>query len=116
MIARTPGLVVPRLRDYRGANPVSLTSRGLQKFDHLGETRHFSSMSAQEIIAELSKLRPDELQRVKEKLHELETISQREPRTRWGHALLEIAGTADDLPADLSVNHDHYLYGTPKRQ
>jgi hypothetical protein len=73
-------------------------------------------MSAQEIIAELSKLKPDELRRVKEKLHELETISQPEPRTRWGHALLEIAGMADDLPADLSVNHDHYLYGTPKRQ
>jgi hypothetical protein len=24
-------------------------------------------------------------------------------------------GIADDLPADLSVNHDHYLYGTPKK-
>ena len=21
-----------------------------------------------------------------------------------------------DLPSDLSINHDHYLYGTPKRQ
>jgi hypothetical protein len=21
-----------------------------------------------------------------------------------------------DLPDDLSINHDHYLYGTPKRQ
>jgi hypothetical protein len=73
-------------------------------------------MSAQEIIAELSKLKPDELQRVKEKLHELETSTHPEPRTGWGHALLEIAGTADDLPVDLSINHDHYLYGTPKRQ
>ncbi len=73
-------------------------------------------MSAQEIIAELSKLKPGELQRLKEKLHELETVAQPEPRTGWGHSLLEIAGTADDLPADLSVNHDHYLYGTPKGQ
>ena len=23
-------------------------------------------------------------------------------------------GIADDLPPDLSINHDHYLYGTPK--
>lgn len=30
-------------------------------------------------------------------------------------ALLEIAGTADDLPPDLSVNHDHYLYGVPNQ-
>jgi hypothetical protein len=30
-------------------------------------------------------------------------------------ALSEIAGKADDLPADLSLQHDHYLYGTPKR-
>jgi hypothetical protein len=25
-------------------------------------------------------------------------------------------GIADDLPADISINHDHYLYGTPKRK
>lgn len=24
-------------------------------------------------------------------------------------------GTAPELPPDASVNHDHYLYGTPKR-
>jgi hypothetical protein len=24
-------------------------------------------------------------------------------------------GAVKDLPADMSVNHDHYLYGTPKR-
>jgi len=24
-------------------------------------------------------------------------------------------GLADDLPPDLSLQHDHYLYGTPKR-
>jgi hypothetical protein len=31
-----------------------------------------------------------------------------------GRRLLRHAGTAVDLPADASVNHDHYLYGTPK--
>lgn len=25
-------------------------------------------------------------------------------------------GIASDLPSDFSVNHDHYLYGTPKRE
>jgi len=24
-------------------------------------------------------------------------------------------GRADDLPVDLALQHDHYLYGTPKR-
>ena len=29
--------------------------------------------------------------------------------------LREFAGTAEGLPEDLAENHDHYLYGTPKR-
>jgi hypothetical protein len=73
-------------------------------------------MSAQEIIAELPKLDPVELRLVKQKLAELEAAAPREPKTGWGAALLDIAGSAEDLPADLSINHDHYLYGTPKRQ
>jgi len=28
--------------------------------------------------------------------------------------LLSIAGKAVGLPADAAINHDHYLYGTPK--
>jgi len=32
-----------------------------------------------------------------------------------GEALLKLAGTAVGLPADLAEQHDHYLYGTPKR-
>ncbi len=31
-------------------------------------------------------------------------------RLRW------VAGAAVGLPQDLSVNHDHYLYGVPKRE
>ena len=73
-------------------------------------------MSAQEIIAELPKLNPDDLRLVKRKLAELEAGAPRPPQTGWGAALLEIAGSAEDLPADLSINHDHYLYGTPKRE
>jgi hypothetical protein len=30
--------------------------------------------------------------------------------------LRPIVGMAQDLPPDMSVNLDHYLYGTPKRQ
>lgn len=36
----------------------------------------------------------------------LEPISKR---------LLKFAGRAEGLPPDASRNHDHYLYGTPKR-
>ena len=73
-------------------------------------------MSMQEIIAELPKLKPEELRQVKQRVVELEIAGSPEPQTGWGAALLEIAGTAEDLPVDLSINHDHYLYGSPKRQ
>ncbi len=84
--------------------------------DRPREKRHFASMSAQEIITELPKLNSTELRLVKQKLAELEAAASPEPQTGWGAALSEIAGSAEDLPADLSVNHDHYLYGTPKRR
>ena len=29
--------------------------------------------------------------------------------------LKDFIGVAEDLPADLARNHDHYLYGTPKK-
>lgn len=29
--------------------------------------------------------------------------------------LLKYAGTANDLPADMAAQHDHYIHGTPKR-
>jgi len=29
--------------------------------------------------------------------------------------LLKYAGKANDLPADLAENHDHYLHGRPKQ-
>jgi hypothetical protein len=71
-------------------------------------------MSVQEIIAELPKLEPEEFRLVREKVRELETAA-RQPKTAWGKALLEVAGTADDLPPDFSVNHDYHLSGTPQR-
>jgi hypothetical protein len=29
--------------------------------------------------------------------------------------LLKYAGTVDDLPPDMAINHDHYLHGAPKQ-
>jgi hypothetical protein len=72
-------------------------------------------MSAQEIIAELPKLKPEELQRVKAGLAELERQQTPPERSVWD-ALLEFAGTAEGLPPDLAENHDHYLHGAPKRK
>ena len=72
-------------------------------------------MSAQEIIAQLPKLKPEELQRVKAGLAELERQQTPPEHSVWD-ALLEFAGTAEGLPPDLAENHDHYLHGTPKRK
>ena len=30
--------------------------------------------------------------------------------------LLRFAGTIEGLPEDMALNHDHYLYGIPRRQ
>jgi hypothetical protein len=37
------------------------------------------------------------------------------PRSALAERLLRHAGTVPDLPVDLADQHDHYLYGTPKR-
>jgi len=87
-------------------------------------------MSAQEIIAELPKLKPEELRLVKAKVDAL----ARTKRRTIGEALLEVAGTAEglpnapaflrrvlerahprDWPADYALNHAHYTKGEPKR-
>lgn len=36
------------------------------------------------------------------------------PDTVWDD-LLNLAGTARDLPENFSRQHDHYIFGTPKR-
>ncbi len=41
-----------------------------------------------------------------------------ETAERSGHFLnhyKNVIGTVDDLPADAALNHDHYLYGLPKK-
>jgi len=73
-------------------------------------------MSVHEIIAELPKLSQPELERVDQRLHELLGKAPAPPTSRpWGEALLELAGSATGLPADLAQNHDHYLHGAPRR-
>jgi hypothetical protein len=41
------------------------------------------------------------------------------PATNEPPSLLErlgdVVGAIDDLPTDAALNHDHYLYGAPKR-
>jgi hypothetical protein len=76
-------------------------------------------MSAQEIIAELSKLDRKELERVNAQLCELLAAAKRDGQSRQesiGKILLEFAGKAENLPADYSINLDHYLHGLPKRR
>jgi hypothetical protein len=69
-------------------------------------------MSAQEIIAELPKLKPDEFQLVRAKVEDLAKTKRR----TIGAALLDVAGTAEGLPRDMARNHDHYLHGTPREE
>ena len=38
-----------------------------------------------------------------------------EPAQTLGQRLMKFAGKAKDLPRDAARNHDHYLYGAPKR-
>lgn len=83
-------------------------------------------MSAQEILAEISKLSPEERQEVMAsfdvpkkpaaiRLAEL-IDSEGIPQENLSELLLRFAGTMDGLPEDMAVNHDHYLYGLPKQK
>ena len=81
-------------------------------FDARPARKHAFTMSAQEIIAELPKLKPEELRLVKAKVDDL----ARTKRRTIGEALLEVAGTAEGLPRDMARNHDHYLHGTPRQE
>ncbi len=68
-------------------------------------------MNTQEIIAELPKLKRQELSELDAKLHELlEAV----PQKVWNE-LLEIAGTGEGLPADYAKQHDEDLHGVPKK-
>ena len=40
-----------------------------------------------------------------------EAVETEQAASELGSLLLEFAGTVDELPEDMSVNLDHYLYG-----
>ena len=86
-------------------------------------------MKIDEILAAMPNLSPEELDAIRAMAHELDVKARKErmakrdaepwppPRDRrrdefiaWIESLPD-----DDLPEDLAHNHDHYLYGTPKR-
>jgi hypothetical protein len=46
---------------------------------------------------------------------EVQVQESPKPASPLGEMLLRHAGKADGLPEDLAAQHDHYLYGTPKK-
>jgi hypothetical protein len=49
------------------------------------------------------------------KIETVERTQKTRPSPTLSEILLKYAGTVQGLPPDASLNHDHYLYGTPKR-
>ncbi len=47
----------------------------------------------------------------------VEVIVREDPdgQTTLRERLLKLAGTVDDLPADMAAQHDHYIHGVPKK-
>ena len=82
------------------------------------------SANLEQAILEKIQALPDEKQQevlalVDEMLKEDQAPRSREARPIW-ESITEISSQAppetwDDVPSDGSVNHDHYLYGAPKR-
>jgi hypothetical protein len=117
-------------RASRVSNRKSEIKSNELQFDQGAGTRQVRVMSAQEIIAELPKLRPEELRLVQAQVEALAaTLALPGNRDDFSKAngapapgqkplsafFLRVAGTARGLPSDLAENHDHYLYGMPKR-
>ena len=46
----------------------------------------------------------------------IEVVKNGEQQPTVWNELLKLAGTVDGLPPDMAENHDHYLYGTPKKK
>lgn len=58
---------------------------------------------------------PEDVSIAEGTLVEIHTLEEAPTQQRPGTWMLKFAGVADDLPADAAAQHDHYLYGTPKR-
>lgn len=74
-------------------------------------------MSAYQIMTELENLSLSELKFVEERAAALakKRMEGEPPAENWKDAIAPLIGTAVELPADMALNHDHYIYGTPKR-
>lgn len=46
----------------------------------------------------------------------VEIVEDPEAKAPIWDKLLKLAGSAPGLPADMAENHDHYLYGIPKKK
>ena len=46
---------------------------------------------------------------------EIRTLQEAPENPPVGAWMLKYAGVTDDLPPDAAAQHDHYLYGSPKR-
>ncbi len=46
---------------------------------------------------------------------EVRTSEQASADATWAEVFRDVIGQAEGLPADSSVNHDHYLYGTQNK-
>ncbi len=86
--------------------------------DPIPRKGHPHSVSTEEIIDELLKLRPDELRLVRERLGELEAGVRPEPSPQ-DDPFLEAAGKVGKArphwPLDYALNHGHYVSGEPRK-
>ena len=60
-------------------------------------------------------LRPEEPVDLKLNTRYIVTIEYEEEKSDLWNTLVKLAGTVEG-PEDWSAEHDHYLYGTPKRK
>ncbi len=70
-------------------------------------------MSAQEIIAELSKLPPEELRLVRERISQLEAIAP--GNDAFLGAVIKTSKGRPHWPSDYALNHGYYVAGEPKK-
>jgi hypothetical protein len=45
----------------------------------------------------------------------VEEVSASDDRPAWTEVFKDLIGAAEGLPEDLAENHDHYLYGAPRK-
>ncbi len=46
---------------------------------------------------------------------EVSLVDAEPDQPTWAEVFKDVIGKAEGLPADSSINHDHYLYGTSKK-